>query len=266
MKNNQKLVNSAFSLQSVNFDRLNDENRLTEHLRGIYREEIMKWAKPGSRILEINCGTGIDSLYFAAKGHEVLAVDASIGMIGELKEKISRSPLSGRISAQICSYESLDLLGERRFDYIISNFGGLNCTDSLGEVLQQFGKYLNKGGKITLVIMPKISPWELIMVVKGKFKTAFRRFGGRSKAQIEGVRFSVFYYNPSFVLRHLKKDYHHLTLRGIYFAVPPEFYQGFVERYEKTYHFLQKVERVFSRYFPFNRCCDHYMISFEKIR
>jgi ubiquinone/menaquinone biosynthesis C-methylase UbiE len=264
MKHNEELVSAAFSAQSVIFDQLNIENKLTHHLRDIYRTEVDTQIKPGSNILELNCGTGIDSIYFAGKGHKILATDNAEGMLAQLQHKIEEQHLEEKITTQRCSFLALYELGDKRFDYIISNFGGLNCTDDLNKVLLQFNDHLNEHGKVTLVIMPKISPWELVMALKGNFKTAFRRFKKNTPAHVEGVHFSVYYYNPSYVIKTLKKDFKVLTVKGIYFAVPPEFYQNFVERYPKMYRFLKAVERRLGNWFPFTYCCDHYMITLQK--
>ncbi len=264
MKQNETLVSKAFSAQSGIFDRINVENKLTDHLRDIYRAEVDAQIKPGSTVLELNCGTGIDSLYFAAQGHYLLATDNAEGMLEQLRVKVLEQRVEDHIEVQRCSFSELDRLGDRKFDYIISNFGGLNCTDDLNQVLQQFRDRLNDGGKATLVIMPKVTPWELIMALKGDFKTAFRRFRKHTPARVEGVYFSCYYYNPGYVIRALHKDFRTLTVKGIYITVPPEFYQGFVERYPKLYRLLSAVDKRISNWFPFNRCCDHYMITLEK--
>lgn len=261
---NDQLVSQAFSNQSAVFDRLDRENRLTEHLRAIYRSEVEKHAPPGAHILELNCGTGVDTVYFAEHGYHLLATDNAPGMLQQLRIKVKERQLLQQVEIQHCSYSEMHQIGDRRFDYILSNFGGLNCTDRLDQVLQQFDTYLKPGGKATLVIMPKVSPWELVMALKGDFKTAFRRFRKGTPAHVEGVYFSVYYYSPRYVMQALGKCFRRLTLKGIYFAVPPEFYQRFVERYPKLYRGLQKVEALLGNLFPFNRCCDHYLITIQK--
>src|SRR4029453_973425 len=42
----------------------------------------------GHRILEINCGTGIDALYLANRGVSVVACDSSPRMIAEARRRI----------------------------------------------------------------------------------------------------------------------------------------------------------------------------------
>jgi len=263
-QHNNELVSEAFSRQSAVFDRLDTENRLTEHLRAIYRNEIETRSLPGSRILELNCGTGVDTVYFAEKGYKLLSTDNAPGMIARLREKIAQQQLHNNVQTLLCSYADLDRLGTQKFDHIISNFGGLNCTGELDTVIRQFKERLTKDGKVTLVIMPKIAPWELVMALKGDFRTAFRRFRKNTTAHIEGVHFSVYYYSPSYIKRILKNDFEVITLKGIYFAVPPEFYQRFVERYPAMYRFLRGIERLLGNVFPFNYCCDHYMITLKR--
>lgn len=264
MSSNPDNVSQAFSRQSQIFDTLYKENKLSEYLRSKFRTEVLSQLRPGSRILEINCGTGMDAIYFARQGHSVLATDNAPGMLAQLDQKLAENGLDGQIHTQRCSFHDLNSLRPQTFDHIISNFGGLNCTDRLDEVLRQMAPLLNPSGKITLMIMPKVTPWELILLFKGKFKTAFRRFKKSTPAHIEGVHFLCYYYNPGYVLRTLKKEFRLLTLKGIFITVPPEFYENFVERYPRLFKILSAVDQSICRFFPFTHCCDHYLITLEK--
>ena len=260
-RDNDSSVSAAFSKQSAVFDRLDEANKLSGHLRTIFRNEVLKHLKPQSEILELNCGTGLDALFFAGKGHQVLATDNAPGMVEKLNEKAVQAGV--RISSRVLSYHDLSELKGQKFDHIISNFGGLNCTGDLAHVLDQLPGLLKPGGKVTLVIMPRICPWELVMALKGDFKTAFRRLRKGTPANVEGVEFLCYYYDPSYVKKHLGDKMRVLSIRGIYISVPPEFYRGFVERYPRAYKLLSKIDRTLSGIWPFNRCCDHFMITMQ---
>jgi len=257
-------VSKAFTRQSVVFDRLSEDNKLSEYLRSKFRKEVSSHLGPYSKILELNCGTGLDALYFGRAGHHVLATDNSPDMLARLEEKINASPLEGSVEPMLLSYHDIHQLRGKQFDYIISNFGGLNCTKNLDDVLFQLSPLLRDKGKVTMVIMPKISLWDLLMVFKGKFRTAFRRFGKHSAANIEGVRFSCYYYNPSYVIKSLSKDFKLSALKGIFIAVPPEFMINFVNRNPKLFSVLSRIEKAICSFFPFTYCCDHYLITLEK--
>jgi ubiquinone/menaquinone biosynthesis C-methylase UbiE len=264
MSSNTTDVSQAFSKQSAIFDTLYKENKLSEYLRSSVRKEVLAQLKPNSNILELNCGTGMDAMYFAEKGHTVLATDNALGMLEQLDKKINEKDMKVNINTLHCSFHDLYKIKNKNFDHIVSNFGGLNCTDNLKDVLQQLSPLLNKNGKVTLVIMPKICPWELVMIFKGKFKTAFRRFKKHTPAHIEGVHFLCYYYNPNYIINTLKKEFRVLTLKGIFITVPPEFYANFVERYPKLFSTLSKIDKAICKYFPFTYICDHYIITLQK--
>lgn len=49
-------------------------------------EEFENNLKPGCRIMDLGCGSGRDSRYFAGKGYEVVAVDPSLAMCVKTNE------------------------------------------------------------------------------------------------------------------------------------------------------------------------------------
>ena len=56
--------------------------------------EIDRLFRPGQRVLEINCGTGVDALHLAARGVQVVACDASAGMVAVARRRLEASHLS----------------------------------------------------------------------------------------------------------------------------------------------------------------------------
>src|SRR5215510_4692150 len=71
------------------------------------------------KILEINCGSGEDAIWFAKKGHTVTATDASPRMIQLVKQKISEYKLEEKIVAQTCDFDDLkNKFKNEKFDLI----------------------------------------------------------------------------------------------------------------------------------------------------
>jgi ubiquinone/menaquinone biosynthesis C-methylase UbiE len=264
MSTNTKHVSEAFSRQSAVFDALNKENKISEYLRDQFRREVLSQLKPASDILELNCGTGLDAVFFAQQGHKILANDNAKGMLEQLEKKIRENSLEKSIETLHCSFHEIHKIKNRTFDHIISNFGGLNCSENLDEVLRQLSPLLKPGGKVTLMIMPNVCPWELALVFKGKFKTAFRRLKKRAVAKVEGVEFYCYYYTPGYVKRALGKDFETISLKGVCVAVPPEFMQNFAERRPLVFERLKKFDKAISGIFPFTYCCDHFLITLQK--
>ena len=258
---------AAFNKQSSLFDEIYSANTIVQYKRKRVRNHIERFMDPHSKILELNAGTGEDAVYFAQHGHYVHAMDISEGMLEILSQKILSASLTDKVSCELCSFTQLnELRNKGPYDLIFSNFAGLNCTNELGKVLASFSTLLNPGGIITLVLLPKFCLWESLLFVKGKFKTAFRRFfssAGR-KAHIEGKYFRCWYYNPSFIKRLLKKEFDAVSLEGLCTLVPPSYIENFAEKYPKTFDSLREKEEKWKAKWPWRSVGDYYIISFRK--
>jgi len=121
--------------------------------RNLIRNEVGLFLKPKHKILELNSGSGIDAVYFAQKGHEVLATDIAAESEIYITQKIETLKLN-RLKFEKCSFTNLKKLENNNFDYIFSNYGGLNCIDNLLLVFEQFDALLLPKGYVSLVIMP----------------------------------------------------------------------------------------------------------------
>ncbi len=264
---NEHLAEAAFTSQSGIFDEIYSGNTIVNYKRDRVRSHVLQYLQPGASILELNSGTGEDALFFSQKGYWVHATDLSEGMQRHLKQKIELNGMSDNVSTELCSFTKLeDLQNRRPFDYIFSNFAGLNCTNELDKVLKSFGDLLKPNGVVTLVILPKFCLWETSMLFKGKFKTAFRRLSGSkgADAHIEGVHFKCWYYNPSFVIKTLKNEFDLLSIEGLCTIVPPSYIENFAEKHPSAYQFLKKKEDKLKTRWPWKYIGDYYIISLVK--
>lgn len=255
-------VSEAFSRQSRMFDEL-DEAPLIQWVRGRVRKAAMRWLRPGMHLLEINCGTGMDSLWFAEQDLRVTATDDAPGMLTELERKLaSRSGLN--VAPHRCSFLELDTLAPLRADAVFSNFGGINCTDRLDDILKGIDRRLVPGGICALVIMPRFSPWELVETLRGNFAFAFRRYRkGGALAHVEGVPFRCWYHDVSEVRRVLP-GYTILDRMALSFFMPPPHLGPFAGRHQRFTRLAARIENTLCRW-PFIRSRgDHYLVILRK--
>ncbi len=265
--NNEQLAASAFSKQAEVFDELYSGNTIVQYKRDRVRAVVEQYVKPGQKILELNCGTGEDAIYFAQRGYNVHATDIAEGMLKVLSIKIQQHNLANKITFEQCSFTGLNrLAGNNKYDAVFSNFGGLNCTAELEKVLLSFDGLLNPGGIACLVILPKFCLLETLLILKGKFKTATRRFfkSNGTEAHIEGTHFTCYYYNPAFVKRALKTKFTVVTTEGLCTIVPPSYIEGFAEKYPGLFSFLKNAENKLKRSWPWNRVGDYNIIVLKK--
>ncbi len=258
---------TAFTRQSGLFDTLYAGNTIVHYKRRRVRSHLQQLLAPGSRILELNAGTGEDAVCFAQEGYRVHATDISSGMQDILRQKVQHLGLQHNISNELCSYTRLENLQDKGpYDAIFSNFAGLNCTDQLDKVIQSLAPLLKPGGTATLVILPRFCLWETLLVFKGKIKTAFRRFfssRGR-RAHIEGVYFSCWYYSPSYVIKAAAPYFDPIATEGLCTLVPPSYIEGFAEKYPHLYAWLVRKEERWKSKWPWKSIGDYYIISLKK--
>jgi ubiquinone/menaquinone biosynthesis C-methylase UbiE len=264
-QHNETLVEEAFTRQSSQFDRLYGQDEIIRYKRERVRQHIESFLQPGSNMLELNAGTGEDTIYFAGKGHRVHATDISSGMMEILQNK-ARGMQLGNITAEICSFNRLENLALKGpYDHIYSNFGGLNCTGELEKVLFSLDPLLKPGGMLTLVIISRFCLWETALLLKGKFRTATRRWFSKKgrKAHMEDRYFKCWYYSPSYVIRHLP-GFQVKRVEGLCTFVPPSYMEGFNNKYPRIYFQLKKMEDLLAKSWPWRSAGDYFIISLKK--
>ncbi|MEO9965941.1 MAG: class I SAM-dependent methyltransferase [Reichenbachiella sp.] len=262
---NAEIVSKAFGKQSVVFDDIYDSNPIVGYMRDLIRKEVINGLNSDSHILEINAGTGTDALFFAQEGYKVTALEISPEMVKKANEKIRTYQFEKQINFLQGSYECPDKI-EGEFDYLYSNFGGLNCTPNMVKVVSQLMDKLKPGGKATLTILPPITLWEKLYALKGDFKLATRRkTSGPSTAHIEGEYFECWYYNPSEIIKSLKGSIKDISVTGLCIFTPPSFMEYFPARFPYLFRLLTRLDRAVAKLPIFNRIGDYFMITFTKV-
>ncbi len=234
--------------------------------RDVSRRQVMKYIKRGQTMLELNCGTGLDAVFFAKSGLRVLATDNSEGMLKELDRKLQEGNPKLAIESKRCSFNQLNaILVDRTFDHVFSNYGGLNCADDLTNVIRQVDKHLHPGGMAHFVMIAPVCFWEWATIFKGKFKFAFRRLTKKGlRSHLEGHYFDTYYYSASYIKQAFGNNYQTVKLRSLGFFTPPTFNDYFPGKYPRLFKVLAFLESALGSLWPFNRVGDLFIISVRK--
>ena len=255
-------VKEAFTRQSVIYDEYEKEHPTLKWMREQIRNHALSFLNPGDKMLELNGGTGTDAIFFAQKDIFVHSIDISKGMIEQTKKKVKENELSNKISFQQCSYTELNEIKNTNFDFIFSNFGGLNCLSDLRDVTKFFPTLLKDKGKVCLVIMPPVCPWELVKVLSTNFKFAFRRLKSNgATANIEGIHFTTYYFSLKEIKKALGKDFELVKSIGVAVFTPTPQMEKFPKKFPRLTKILNRLDESLSGYFPFNRIGDHIIIT-----
>jgi SAM-dependent methyltransferase len=103
---------------------------------------------PGSRVLDVTAGTGLDAVHLAARGVVVTACDLSPGMLARLALKAPSIP------AVIADFNRLEEAGlEGPFDGLISTFAGLNAAADLAGFARSAAALVRPGGALFLHVL-----------------------------------------------------------------------------------------------------------------
>ncbi len=260
-------VAEGFSRKAEAYDAFGDDHLNLARLRRKVYDHVLRFVQPTDRILELNAGTGIDATFFARQGYTVHAVDIAPGMLEHLAAKIEPQHLHDRLTYQPLSFTELDRVAGAPYHYLFSNFGGLNCIPDLSLVTRHLPQVLVPGGTLTWVIMPPICPWEIALLLKGKYQIATRRLQrGGTLAHVEGARFMTYYFTPQQVLKALGPNFRLLKLEGLSVFTPPADRMDFPRRFPRFYRALVKIDDALSPHAPFNHWGDFFILTAQDTR
>lgn len=223
------------------------------------------------RILEINCGTGEDAVYFGRLGHHITASDVSPAMIDVANQKIQSANLRNAVKCIVADSRELSSLGsEVGFDLVFSNFGGLNCLDinDLRLLSKALHKLLNPQGRIIAVVMPKFCLWEsLYFSLKFRFSDIFRR-NTRTYLEVPvgDVKVKTWYHSPTNMLQAFGPAFKKVGLRPLGTALPPSYLNGHFKRHPGMLHTLQQIERALEQIPILAYVSDHFILDLKKMQ
>jgi len=215
-------------------------------------------------ILEINCGTGEDALWLSEQGYQVTATDISEQMILTARQKDTIGTITFR-QADINTLPAT--FPNKTFDAIFSDFGGLNCLSEpeLKAFFENANRLLTSNGRLFLVIMPKNTVWEqFYFLLKGQWKTAFRRKREKAIANVDGEAVTTYYYNPSDIKQMAQRHFTISELKPIGFFIPPSYLEPFVKNKKRVTAVLGSLENTIRNVRFLSRYSDHYFIALEK--
>ena len=261
MEENERKVNKGFSSIYQEYEELSEgPNKTVWQREKVYRH-VDKYAIGFSSMLEINAGSGIDASYFADRGIKVLATDLSDGAERYFQKKLLTKGVEGNLLFRKLSYSQLGELKPQKFEYIFSNFGGLNCVESPSSVMESLSELLYPFGKITVVIMPKHYPREWIGFFRNRTK-AFRRYKkGPISANVEGEQINVWYHSLSQLKKDLENSYSFIKAESLGVFLPQN--DGFGIKHPIFFKLLLIINIFFSKIIPAG-IGDYYVATFQK--
>lgn len=218
------------------------------------------------RVLELNCGTGEDAKWLASKGYKVVATDLSPQMIEEARLKNFASP---SITFEVCSFSQIiDRYPPGSFDFVFSNFGGLNCISEseIRLLAEQISLLLRPNGRFIAVVMSNDCAMEHWYFRRKKMydKANRRKNPEGATTNIEGETFTTWYYSPDQFTQMVSNVFRVKAQKAVGWTIPPSYTQKYFINKPLLLKALNVLENTLGNIPAMAKKADHFLIDLVK--
>lgn len=262
-------LEALFDALAPDYDRIVGMNPFDSYLRTVSNAILLETFRPGERVLEIGCGTGLETIPLAANDIEVVALDLSRAMIGVLERKSTEAGFDDRIKLRKLRASELgavlDEFGPAYFDGAFSNFGAMNTEPAWNAVPRLLAHLVKPGAQVVFGIWNRACLFEFAYYsLRLNFRRAFSRLAspvpvGRSRFGAAAYAFGVREFLAPFV------PYFNMEqVLGLSVVLPPYDLGRKLGNPEAVLHRLAQVDGLLGKHFPFNRLGDHFLLTLRR--
>ena len=137
--------------------------------------------RPGQRVLDVGCGTGLDALALGRAGVRVLGVDASAAMLERARGSLAQAGLAEQVTLRQLDIADLGQLaatdGAAAFDGAISAFASLSSVADLAAAAGTLSVLVRPGGAVVVHLLNRFSSWEWLGLLARRDWSAAARLG-----------------------------------------------------------------------------------------
>lgn len=258
---------AAFDLLAETYDEVFTHTVVGRAQREVVWRDMDQCFHAGQRVLEINCGTGIDAIHLAQRGVEVVACDTSPGMIRVARRHAEEAGAQQRVEFVALKTENIFMLGKNfHFDGLVSNFGGLNCCQNISDIACDLATLLRPGARALICVFNPFCAWETFWyLMHGKPGKAFRRFRPVSSATLgEGKTIPVYRHSVRSLKSAFAPYFHFRGRKGVGISVPPSYVEGIANLFPWGMAGARAMDRLISAWPIFRSIADHNLMMFER--
>ena len=258
-------VETLFDQAARDYDRMVQDDPLNMHPRQVSSEVLSNLFPSGSHVLELGCGTGLETIPLAEAGVNVVAVDISSRMLAELDRKVHATSLGNRITTRKGTIAQLSTIvsdfGPGSFDGAFSHFGAINCEPALAGLPATLHRLIKPAGRISLGIVNRMSIAEMLLFTASlRPKRAFARFrSGPVRLSQFGV--PVFLYGAQEVRRLFWPFFAKEKTTGVSVLLPPPYLGRRLQGHPGLRSLLQSMDGSVAHRPPFRNLGDYFLMQ-----
>jgi SAM-dependent methyltransferase len=259
---------APFDAIADRYDETFTTSRIGRAQRASVWQELGKAFRPGDRVLEIGCGTGVDACFLAERGVRVLACDSSPQMIVVATRRIAENKKLGSVQPHLLAAEDIaSLRNSDFFDGAFSNFGALNCVQDLRQLAKDLSILLRPGATALLCWMGRCCLWEITWyLTQGKPGKALRRFHreGVMARLVEGASVRVFYPSVRLLAQTFAPEFQLKSVKGIGVFVPPSYLEMWANRFPDLFGLSVRADSFLGHCPGIRTFADHILLEFRR--
>lgn len=257
----------AFDSVAADYDGPRGNNDSIQDMRA----EMWHWLDatfaPGSRLIDLGCGTGLDAIRMAQLGHEITATDWSARMVQRTSDRARSEHLTDRVRAvAVGAHELQDLDGDQAYDGAYSNLGPLNCVPDLADVSRECARLLKPGGALVFTVIGRVCPWEIAHYLRRGDWARVRVRYARKLVPVNMNKRTIWthYYGPREFYRAFSPHFTLEHYRGLCLFAPPPYVSWVRERRPAWHERLWRLDRRYAGWPVLRGMGDHFLLVMRR--
>ncbi len=262
-------LESEFDSVSVEYDRHITGNSINMLLRERSLWLMGQTFHRGSSLLEIGCGSGMETIPMLREGHDIVALDISSSMLDIVRNKAKQEGLSSSLTTVKMRAGELHRLLETyspgTFDGCYSTYGALNCEPTLKPIPETLHSLIGRDGKFVAGIFNKFCLAECLgYALSFRPGRALRRLRNPIKEGNSRFCVDVYSYTLATFSDLFACYFSPARVLGVPVLMPPSDLDSYVSKISGRFKLLNSLDLWFAGKWPFYGLGDHFLISMSR--
>ncbi len=265
-----RTIRGAYDAFASDYDDIVGQAPAAARAKAVAMDAVLDAVPERGRLLDIGCGTGAEAVALARRGHQVVGIDVSEGMLDLARRRRDEKG----VDPKRCRLETMragevgSMADGARFDVAYSFYAVLNLEPNLDRAFEGIARVLKPGGTLVVGLLNPAVLYELtVYPLLGKLK-------GYRKLVRDPVRLKLgigreeevpcYLFTPDAFAAQAAGFFEMTACRGVHVLAPPP--RGAMLKLHDALRIVNHVEDLVDDRWPLNRLGYFSLLTFEKRR